>query len=241
MTNLMCCNQEATYVDNVPGKEYHYCRVCKKEVSFNSLDPFLLDGHIRASNSTNCIRCGMTETQHMVMEFGCPGIHKNWPDLNNPTSSPQTSATSVQRFFADGHLRSFASNKCSKCPVEESSYSDPSFKLSCAAFGVVVAPFPPVTKVIINSLAEPIKNQMDLSLKPAETSHWAFPIVSNMAALWKGYNAHILSDEAISAINSSFSYLYTPEEWESPLRYDIDSDTIKVSSNSKMVVFTILR
>lgn len=27
-----CCNGEATWVDNVPGKEYWYCRSCKNEV-----------------------------------------------------------------------------------------------------------------------------------------------------------------------------------------------------------------
>lgn len=27
-----CCNQEATWVDNVPTKEYWYCKSCKREV-----------------------------------------------------------------------------------------------------------------------------------------------------------------------------------------------------------------
>lgn len=35
-----CCNEYATWVDNVPGKEYWYCRVCKKEVDKDELGPF---------------------------------------------------------------------------------------------------------------------------------------------------------------------------------------------------------
>lgn len=27
------CDQEPVYVDNVPGKEYWYCKVCKNEVT----------------------------------------------------------------------------------------------------------------------------------------------------------------------------------------------------------------
>lgn len=27
-----CCGKESVYVDNVPGKEYYYCRECKNEV-----------------------------------------------------------------------------------------------------------------------------------------------------------------------------------------------------------------
>ncbi len=29
---MNCCNTKAVYVDNVPGKEYYYCRSCKQEV-----------------------------------------------------------------------------------------------------------------------------------------------------------------------------------------------------------------
>ena len=32
MTTPKCCDEESVYVDNVPGKEYFYCRNCKKEV-----------------------------------------------------------------------------------------------------------------------------------------------------------------------------------------------------------------
>lgn len=32
MNNPRCCGNEATWVENVPGKGYFYCRECKKEV-----------------------------------------------------------------------------------------------------------------------------------------------------------------------------------------------------------------
>ena len=36
---MKCCNTQAVYVDNVPGKEYYYCRSCKKEVNdFSKVD-----------------------------------------------------------------------------------------------------------------------------------------------------------------------------------------------------------
>lgn len=29
---MYCCNEKAVYVDNVPGKEYYFCKSCKNEV-----------------------------------------------------------------------------------------------------------------------------------------------------------------------------------------------------------------
>jgi len=33
MNNPKCCGMDSIWVDNVPGKEYFYCRECKKEVA----------------------------------------------------------------------------------------------------------------------------------------------------------------------------------------------------------------
>ena len=31
--SVRCCGQDSIWVDNVPGKEYYYCKECKKEVT----------------------------------------------------------------------------------------------------------------------------------------------------------------------------------------------------------------
>lgn len=31
-TNPICCNDDAVWVENIPGKGYYYCRSCKNEV-----------------------------------------------------------------------------------------------------------------------------------------------------------------------------------------------------------------
>lgn len=35
-----CCDKDAEWVDNVPGKEYYYCKVCKKEVNPDDIHNF---------------------------------------------------------------------------------------------------------------------------------------------------------------------------------------------------------
>jgi hypothetical protein len=37
--SVRCCGQDSIWVDNVPGKEYYYCRECKKEVSPDAVSP----------------------------------------------------------------------------------------------------------------------------------------------------------------------------------------------------------
>lgn len=32
MIKPICCNLEAVWIDNVPGKEYFFCQECRKEV-----------------------------------------------------------------------------------------------------------------------------------------------------------------------------------------------------------------
>jgi hypothetical protein len=43
MNKPYCCNEESTWIENVPGKGYHFCQVCRNEVlesyELESIDP----------------------------------------------------------------------------------------------------------------------------------------------------------------------------------------------------------
>lgn len=73
-----CCTLEATWVDNVPGKEYYYCRNCKKEV----LHPLALEEVERSDN-------GIQMWQQAIKQvYGSPDIiTQDWLDANTARKS----------------------------------------------------------------------------------------------------------------------------------------------------------
>ncbi len=126
---MNCCNTKAVYVDNVPGKEYYYCRSCKQEVlphtvSRGQATADAINNYIVAKSGVVAIPRGGYVT--MVGGGGSGGVSTGpmaLPTVAHPMSYPvppshRSAALCLIEDAIDAALKKMTSLVCGAAPDE---------------------------------------------------------------------------------------------------------------------------
>lgn len=88
MNKPTCCGLESIWVDNVPGKEYYYCKECKNEVNVIALLPFMTLDCFNSSGIYERTIQSSTPAHFWDVNKDLPTVqYSNVPD---PKSFPET-------------------------------------------------------------------------------------------------------------------------------------------------------